>query len=344
VSSETKRKYDGLQVMRLVAACLVLCTHSMFYASERLDKGFHFWPRGAAGVDIFFVLSGFVMVYSSAKLLNLPGGWRTFVHHRIVRIVPMYWLAMTVKVGAMLATTGMVLHAQLSWPSVLCSYLFLPYRNFDGKITPLLNVGWTLNFEMFFYFLFALALYFRVNIYRFLGVVLSVLALLAAVRRPEWPAVSFYLNTIVLEFFLGMLIARRCMAGKHLSRPVALVLLAVGFVLLLSPWPETGVPTILIGGIPAAMIIWATASLEDEMHRVPRIVLYFAEASYVLYLVHPMVAPSVPALLSRIGFVHPWISVAGSITLALVAAALVHRFIETPVTRLLKPARPSAAQ
>src|SRR5271156_3493356 len=71
--------YLGLQVLRVMAAVLVLITHSGFYASERLDRSFTYWETGAAGVDLFFVISGFVMVYSSVNLIGNPKGWLVFV-------------------------------------------------------------------------------------------------------------------------------------------------------------------------------------------------------------------------------------------------------------------------
>jgi len=70
------RKYDGLQVLRITAALMVVVTHSTLYASERLDRHFGVWERGATGVDIFFVLSGFVMIYSSQRLFGDPKGGR----------------------------------------------------------------------------------------------------------------------------------------------------------------------------------------------------------------------------------------------------------------------------
>src|ERR1035437_4530693 len=123
------RKYLGLQILRITAACMVLLTHSTFYASERLDRHFGFWKSGARGVDIFFVLSGFVMVYSSIKLLNDSNGWKIFAERRIVRIVPIYWIATSIKVIALLFTTGYILHTQFSVVKTLASYFFLDRKS-----------------------------------------------------------------------------------------------------------------------------------------------------------------------------------------------------------------------
>jgi exopolysaccharide production protein ExoZ len=326
------RKYLGLQVLRITAACMVLLTHSTFYASERLNRNFHVWGKGASGVDLFFVLSGFVMIFSSQKLLSDRNGWKIFAERRIVRIVPMYWIATSVKVLALLLTTGYVLHAQFMLVNVVGSYLFLPTFNSDGSVTPVMGVGWTLNFEMFFYFIFALALLLRWNVYRFVGGVLALAALGAFFRQATWAAVSFYLDTRVLEFFYGMIIAKLCLENRHLPKYPAMALLVFGFIGLLGPWP----PFIQLHGLPygigIAAIVYAMASLEDVLPRIPRFVLFGADASYVIYLFHPFIAPAVPAMLMRLHIVHPWLSVACSVSLALAGGCAIHWFVEAPMT------------
>src|SRR5262249_8314784 len=106
------KDYEGIQSLRFFAAFLVVLTHSTFYASERLTQGIGFWPDGATGVNIFFVISGFVMVVSTAKLKSVADSWKIFVKRRIIRIVPMYWLATTLKLLAMILVPSVVLHSQ----------------------------------------------------------------------------------------------------------------------------------------------------------------------------------------------------------------------------------------
>jgi exopolysaccharide production protein ExoZ len=323
------RKYMGLQILRITAACLVLFTHAMFHASERLDRHFGVWRvGGGAGVDIFFVLSGFVMIYSSTKLVNDSNGWKIFAERRIVRIVPMYWIASTIKVIAALLTTGYVLHAQFSPVNAVASYFFLPAYNTEGHIGPILGVGWTLNFEMFFYFLFAFALFFRVNVYKFVGAVLTFLALGAFFRQPDWPVASFYLDRMVLDFFYGMVIAKICLTGKHIPRYFAIPLLCFGFVGLLASVP----PLSHLHGIAAALIVYSMASLEDSLTSIPRFVLYMADASYVIYLFHPFISPSAPAALMKLHLFDPWLSVVCSVLLSLAGGCLIHMLVEVPIS------------
>src|SRR5579875_525850 len=332
------RKYSGLQVLRITAAFMVLVMHSMFFASERLKPGFHIWGQGATGVDIFFVLSGFVMVYSSTKLFNAPGGWKTFARRRIIRIIPMYWLATSVKLAVMLLSAGLILHARGNAAYVIESYLFIPCRDSSGTPGPLLGVGWTLYFEMFFYALFTAALFLRTNIYRFAGWILIPLGLGAFLYKPDWPVALFYLNnTRLFEFFYGMLIARICLTRKKtFPLSLSLPLMAAGIAGLLAPWPEAYHVPGLADGASAAALIFAMASVEDRLSRIPRIVLYLADASYAIYLFHPLIAPAAPLLLMKMHLIHPWLSVAISVFSGLAAGAIIHSLIEAPLTQWLQ--------
>src|SRR5579859_992984 len=328
--------YLGLQVLRVMAAVLVLITHSGFYASERLDHSYKFWETGAAGVDLFFVISGFVMVYSSQSLIGDPKGWLVFTRRRIIRIVPMYWLATTLKLVLMVLAGEFVLHARFSPLDTIMSYLFLPTRYSDGNLFPLLGVGWTLNFEMLFYMLFAVAMFLRISVFKFVGAVLFFLAAGALFRQDNWPAASFYLSPMVLDFFFGMLIARACLQGKYLPRGAAVLSVTAGLLLLLA-FPVT-IRHASLAGVAAAMIIGGVVALEAWLTWIPRWLIYLADASYVIYLFHPMVAPAAPTILAKLHMPYPSLSIALSICLALPAGCFIHALVEKPVTLWLKRA------
>ena len=109
---------------------------------------------GAAGVDLFFIISGFVMVYSSEPLFGSSRGAIYFFCHRIIRIVPLYWIvtALALILATMHGFGGMYpLHM------IVGSFLFIPMLRPEGVMQPLVAQGWTLNYEMFFYVIFAMA-------------------------------------------------------------------------------------------------------------------------------------------------------------------------------------------
>jgi peptidoglycan/LPS O-acetylase OafA/YrhL len=189
---------------------------------------------------------------------------------------------------------------------------------------------------MLFYFLFTLALFLRKNVFTFVGVILSILATGAYLRQSSWPPIAFYLNSIVLEFFLGMLIAKACINGIYFPKKTAFWLLACGFVFLLFPGPDWNLPKVLISGVPASLIIWSSASLGKLENVIPRIVLYLGDASYSIYLIHPFVCPLPPAVLNRLHLDYPWLSVVLSVALGLGVGCFLHQFVEIPMTNRLK--------
>ncbi len=333
-------RYDGIQALRFVAALLVVVTHATFYVAERLVPGYPVWASGAAGVDVFFVISGFVMAVSSRTLIGRSDGAQTFMLRRLSRIVPLYWVATTLKLAAVLAVPSAVLNAGLDPGHILRSYLFLPSYNEHGALQPVVGVGWTLNFEMFFYVVFALAMVLRVPPLPFVGLLFAGLSVAALFRQPDWVAAAFWLDTILLEFVAGMAIAQLCMSGMRMPPAAAVSMVAVGFVGLLWPWGVVpDMMRVLTWGIPAALIVGGVAFLEPVLQgRVPARVLLLGDSSYALYLFHPMIAPIAPVLLAKAALPNAPLSIVLSIALSIGSALVAYRFGERPVTAFLRSA------
>jgi peptidoglycan/LPS O-acetylase OafA/YrhL len=336
-------KVDGIQSLRFVAALLVVVTHSTLYAGERLDPSIQIWHFGEIGVDIFFVISGFVMIISTGGLAGEKDGWKYFGMRRLVRIVPMYWIATTVKLMTLIAVPTTVLHAQLEPVNTTLSYLFLPSRNVDGRVEPLLGVGWTLIYEMFFYLVFTIALLVRVKPIWFCAVVLSLCSLGNVVRPDEWSPALVYLNPIVLYFLVGMVIGEWVRDGS-IRRLLAWMsyIVTLWLVIPLADGEFSGNDvSLLIRHISVAALVIAVVAGERWIGgRVPKPVIYMGDASYTLYLFHPLVAPVVPVALGVIGLRIGELSVVFSILAAVIAAALIFRFVERPITRYLQARLP----
>src|SRR5262245_61905199 len=136
----------SIQALRAIAALLVFLGHAINQVNLEVAEEF---PNsyGPFGVDLFFVISGFVMVYSSERLFGQPGASVKFFARRLARIVPLYWAATAILVWFDVPNA--------STKAVLGSLFFVPHIPLEA---PLLDVGWTLIFEMFFYSVFAIAL------------------------------------------------------------------------------------------------------------------------------------------------------------------------------------------
>lgn len=330
-------RFDGIQALRFLAAIMVVFTHSIFYASERLGQGVFSWGVGAKGVDIFFVISGFVMVISSRFLVSSKDGWKEFIQKRLVRIVPLYWAATTFKLVVILLISSLVLHAKLDWWIIAKSYFFIPSHNLDGEIKPFLGVGWTLVFEMFFYLVFSISLFLRKNIYLFVGIVLLIFSMLSLFRGVNYSPWWFLMDPIILEFYAGMIIGYFTLKDKLVPKTLSLITLAVSLAYLFYSPNALGLPRILESGVPSAMLVWSIISLEIYLQgKIPRSIMFYGAASYALYLFHPVVAPLAPEVLKKLSIGIFPVSVLLSVIIAMTAAAVVHRWVELPATQLLR--------
>ena len=274
----------------------------------------------------------------TTTLRNYADGWKTFILHRFIRIVPLYWVATTLKLSVFILLPAAILHSQFDIFHIVSSYLFIPTVNAEGEFKPFLAVGWTLYFEMFFYMLFALALYLRCNLYYFVGVVLAVFASLS-MYRTEGVAATMFFDAVVLQFFFGMLVASTMWRGEALNQVTArfptipALLSLLGTVLLLAPFQVPGLPEAFRTGIPAVMIVLGVVWLEPHLKgRLPKILLILGDASYAIYLFHPIIAPAVPTILRKMDILNYSLCVVLSATLAIFVGTLIHLIFEKPLT------------
>ena len=348
------RPIPQLQVLRALAALVVVVFHIQGELRHRgLGDPFPDLTVGAFGVDLFFVISGFIMVYASAPLFGVAGARLNFMLKRIARIAPLYWAFTTVFALIALVLARLPGHPAASPAHILASYLFIPAaRPEDGAIFPTYSLGWTLNYEMFFYLCFAAAL----GVRRAVAVPLVSAALILLVAAGSlatlpWP-LAYWSNTLSLEFVFGMLIAVFTLAGRRVPARFGLLLVAgaVAAVVIYVPYIDS-LSSLrgLAWGLPAAAVVAAALGLEVAATSLPmRLMVRLGDASYSLYLVHSAFFIAAFALLSRVIDPHGLPAIAYAVFLlagSLVSAVLLYRLFERPVTRRLhrlvgKPGRP----
>ncbi len=364
MSGHVARQWRSVQVLRGVAALMVVAYHALEQwrdarATPPLpaawvpgsSKYSGAWPNGAAGVDLFFVISGVVMIAASASLVGRPDGWRVFLRRRVERVAPLYWLATTAKLALALAVPSLARHTRPDWANSVCSYLFLPAVNAAGETRPVLPVGWTLSFEMLFYLVFAAGLALRPRdglrgvVLRAVLPTLAALPLVGLARAPGWPAVTVLADPLVLEFGAGAVL------GLWLLRPPArepggcagtagLVLLAAAAALALFGLPA-GTPwwRALDWGGPATLLVAASLAVERRAAVVwPRPLLRLGDASYAIYLTHGFVLGGLAALHLHAA----WMLLMAAMALSTLAGLAVHHVVERPVTAWLAHLRTAA--
>jgi peptidoglycan/LPS O-acetylase OafA/YrhL len=325
---------DFIQAMRFFAAAVVLITHVTFYFHERLSAAMAVWHGGEIGVPIFFVISGIVIVMSSAALPRNALGAGKFMSRRLLRIVPLYWVVTAIKVAIALALPATVLHNHFDVVYALKSFFFIPAFNDAGEVRPIHGVGWTLLHEMFFYVTFSLAMLLRAP------AVVTVTALIVSLSAwGYWQAAAAPFGIVVthsinLCFVAGMWVGLAILDGGMATRRGRVTL---GALLLLAAvsalWPSGVMPL-----LPQASVLALAAAMlwlcRWSMPAMTRPLVALGASSYALYLFHPMMAPAallslhklVPGLAAELKIVLTVLVVIG-------AAHLVHLFIEEPLGR-----------
>ncbi|WP_348643447.1 acyltransferase family protein [Rhizobium lusitanum] len=289
----------NLQVLRALAALSVVVAHALHEtetlagATGRAAVDGSAWNLGF-GVDIFFVLSGFIMTHTAASEFGRSGAPRRFFLRRCARVIPLYWLLTSVMLLGALVAPSLLTVPIGSVSHVLASYFFIPSGRGVDEVRPVLALGWTLNYEMLFYVFFAAALLLPIR----LGVVwLSVLmvgmALVGNLVDPNHVQIAFWTSPIILEFLFGVYVALIFRSGVRIGGGAALGLMAVGFlgfIRISVPWDDAALPQFLRSGLPAALLVLAAAI--GPVLPQKRLVFWgvaLGDASYSLYLAHPFV-------------------------------------------------------
>ena len=335
------RQFPLVQALRALAALSVALTHILHDAlrqtasSEPVRSIYHALPWDA-GVDIFFVISGFVIVHSSDRLFATRGAGRRFAARRVARITPLYW-TMTSLLLAEAFFDPTAIHGPIGGATYIAkSYLFIPCARPDGVIQPVLGLGWTLNYEMFFYAIFIPFLVFRRPVAVFGASFLLGLFVLAG--RAGWlhgVVLRTWSDPIVLEFCAGMLLA--LITGKftlHDGWRLAILLAAAAMLLLQPAWSR-----VFAYGLPAMGLVFA-AVIGKNMRHLPRIEIWLVrlgDASYAMYLVHPFI---MRAGLLMWKHLHPpgaeFTYIVLSLVTAQAAALAIHYGFEKSITRRLR--------
>jgi peptidoglycan/LPS O-acetylase OafA/YrhL len=286
--SGSPARIQSLQVLRAVAAWMVVFTHFDWRASSVVGP---FLQRyGIFGVNIFFVISGFVM-YHTTHGREVTA--RRFLSSRFVRIVPSYWLATLVFIPLKEALPHGWDYTDWTWRSVLASLAFLPNQNPSGAAgnLPFLTVGWTLNVEMFFYAL--LGVCFAASrrwCYVLCSVVLIVVTLFFPRQAPYGDILSF---RRVDEFVLGMAIAFAYHRWPHARSWLQVrgwtAASLLGGALLLLTLDRFAMRSVAAGLVIVAALILEPRLIERRSHRVARAAVYLGTVSYSTYVWHQMI-------------------------------------------------------
>lgn len=338
----------SIQALRAVAALLVVFYHlrtaelKYLESPAVLDSVARY---ASVGVDLFFVISGFVMTTLAAGRYQKPGASSRFLIQRAWRIVPLYWCFTTVVV-ILMAIVPTLINSGYEGQSYLLSYLFIPHEQM-----PLLSVGWTLEHEVYFYLTFATLLAFVPE--RKVPLTLAswaaiVVAVGTAVGPDASPVLQLSTSPLTLEFiagaFLGVYWQRipPFLAGVLVLCGTSAFLLAPSHLLFDGPESMSNWERAALFGIPSLLVVAGLVRIEATGRlRLPRWLTRLGDASYALYLSHMFI-------ITATGRAWAWFApttgptshvafVIISVLACCLVGALVHQWIERPLMTL--PAR-----
>jgi len=349
---------QGIQILRGIAALMIVIGHSLSRVRGASSALFNqeldiYLPTGF-GVDLFFVISGFIIFISSERLRNRDGARLVFIKRRLIRIVPIYWISTTLWVGITFGKDFLKSGAGLDWYYIAASYFFIPFRTLDDlrpTVFPVYDLGWTLNYEMYFYAIFSIFL-FRSKYLSVFLIFLSMISMVLVGTFIDSNSVqfTFWSQPIVFEFLFGIVIGIFYTKGFAIpgKLTVPLILLAVAFVaahpyglpVMINGTQLNGYSRFLLWGLAAVCIVFATAlGPHFKTSWLMRRFVYLGDASYSIYLFHPFGLFIVSAIFKR--FVPPsdnylvYFFIA-LFFVALSVALLFYRFVENPLTNTLK--------
>ncbi len=346
----SRPKLGNVQALRAIAVFMVFAVH--------IGNPFGFEPRylggsallgwvtlpGQAGVDLFFVISGLIMTVTTWHSASGRPAARKFMARRVKRIYPIYWVVSLLVLAVWLVSPSIVNSHSTHAPEVLQSFTLLPQPGL-----PLLAVGWTLTYEMYFYLIFALALWvgrkWLPAILGVWGVATFVLALLFS--GTDVPLLHIMSNPLSFEFVLGVGVGYLVMTRPPVAPGMTLLLGAILFVAAaaiagqlypveIDPWYRA-----ITIGPPAAMIVLGAIGLEKRRRYVaPKRLQFIGDASYSIYLWHTLLLVAAGRAIAFVlpdtsGPLHVVLLI--GVPVAVLAATLVlYRLIEVPLIGLFQ--------
>ena len=330
------RKFDRIQILRFAAAAAVVIFHSLgtcqkYFSGETSLGQF---THGDLGVDLFFVISGFIITLTADTREQTAG---VFLLRRLERIVPLYWLATVLMFGLLLILYRSTPEA----PDLGYLLRSLFYVSWVGEKLPVVFPGWTLEYELAFYLVVATAMAASPRKWHWTISMLAILVTIGVGAR--WLGVisshlSFLTDPMYLEFVFGIGVAHLIRGQRLPLIPCAFAAAACLLLAIQWPWYER-TWRVVIAGMPAALVVWYAAQLDRSaipLSSVGRGCARLGDASYSIYLTQVF---SISILCKIVQFSMPRLHVDVAIlavsVMSIVIAYAVHHLVERPITRAL---------
>jgi exopolysaccharide production protein ExoZ len=336
------QQFTSIQFLRFVAALMVVVSHSAELLKGNLDTHFSEWllyisDFGDAGVHIFFVISGFVMVYAAHNKLGKPECAPEFLKRRFLRIYPIYWICVLATLALSFFIGNPPLNNTLF--ETIAAFTLLPDHSSN-----IVTVGWTLSFELYFYFLFSIAICLPKRI----GITALCLWLLTSIIvgriiKPESSNLLFITNPVLIDFVAGVVIASIIIYKPKMVIGFSRLFILMGFAGFGAALyvGKEALPLTLLFGIPSTFIVLGLAAQEagENTPSIIKRLSWLGDSSYSLYLTHVLIILSVIACIENTTIPVNDLMIPLVTGLSVLFGILIYALFEKPLMGWSKPKR-----
>lgn len=330
------RRFQGIQALRGIAALFVLSEHVRFLKC------------GAFGVDIFFCISGFLIMYTTHQRTN------HFLLKRFLRVTPLYYIMTTITAFLLLVFPTMFEQTIFQMGDYVKSLLFIPFEITEGIVQPLYRIGWTINYEIFFYIIFSIGMHIS---WKYRGMVCGLFLIcfvgLGQIFNFSNTIIRFYTDPILLEFLFGILCyyiilsmdqwLLKLSSHKKLSPVIGFVLIVItlgmfcALAITKKQMDISGFGRTLFWGIPAFTLLFISI-LYDYFATTLPVFVFLGNISFSIYMVHYFPLLFVDRQIYTLEFLSIPGIITATITVAiiLILAYFTWKYIETKFTSYLK--------
>lgn len=328
-----------IQYVRTMAALMVVISHISWKGEQYSTNPLSFFPFAGVGVALFVLMSGYLLIYI---VETKDMGFVHFIKSRVKRIIPLYWFFTTLALIIYLLFPDKV-NSSGGVTYILDSYTLLPT---EGKY--LLGNAWTLKYELFFYLILGISLFFLKEIrYIIVASILSTLVILGIFVDDGQLYLSFITNPLLLEFVLGIMIYH---LHKKIKISITLGMILILFAVSLSIYFThlnlvEHYPKALVGGVPGLLLFIGFLSFESlfekkNSNKSFSLFKKISVSSYSLYLSQPFSLAFFAIILNKLGineFGYLYVSLL--LVFALFTGYLVHIFIEKRFVKAFQKSR-----
>lgn len=332
---------DSIQMLRGIAALLVAFAH-LHSVESKMGGSIIFgdWAlNGFFGVDLFFVISGFIMVFISHNKKYSLKTIHNFIGLRLFRIYPLWWLVCGAVFIIYIIRPDLVYQNTINQPNILKSFLLLPQESL-----PLHAIGWTLINELYFYFVFSVFLLFKRKYLPYLLFIWGIISYVFAMffyETERHPVILLILSPMNLEFIFGAFAALFYLEKINLNSKLLISIALVALFLISAnnmPNPNENFNSqlyrALFYSIPCALLLLGLVNAEKNNFNPPHFLVFIGNISYSFYLIHVLIFSAIGRIAARFssdGIIDNLFFSIIAIAITIFVSYISYRFFEKPI-------------